>query len=66
MHPQAFGLKVPPVGKLFYLVNAIMGKVDFKKSLKEFYSASKAKPCLVDLPAMNFIMVDGVGGVSSR
>lgn len=38
-----------------------MAKVDFKKSLKEFYSASKKVPSLVEVPSMNFIMVDGVG-----
>ena len=38
-----------------------MAKVDFKKSLKEFYSASKTAACLVDVGSMNFVMVDGVG-----
>jgi hypothetical protein len=37
-----------------------MAKVDFKKSLKEFYSG-KAEPKLVEVPAMKYIQVDGVG-----
>jgi hypothetical protein len=37
-----------------------MAKVDFKKTLKELYSA-KGKPKLVDVDAMKYIQVDGVG-----
>ncbi|MCF7955306.1 MAG: GyrI-like domain-containing protein [Phycisphaerae bacterium] len=37
-----------------------MAKIDFKKSLKEFYSA-KAAPKLVEVPPMKYIQVDGVG-----
>ena len=38
-----------------------MAKVDFKKSLKEFYSASKSKVTIIEVPDMKYIMVDGVG-----
>ena len=37
-----------------------MTKVDFKKSLKEFYSA-KGEAKLVEVPAMKYLQVDGVG-----
>ncbi|MBW8016967.1 MAG: hypothetical protein FVQ82_12345 [Planctomycetes bacterium] len=37
-----------------------MAKVDFKKSLREFYSA-KGEPKLVEVPSMKYIQVDGVG-----
>ena len=35
--------------------------IDLKKTLKPFYSASATKPAIVDVPAMNVIMVDGKG-----
>lgn len=35
-------------------------KFDYKKEYKDLYLA-KQKPVLIDVPAMNFIMVDGVG-----
>ena len=37
-----------------------MSKVDFKKDLKEFYSPPK-KFVIVDVPEMQFLMVDGHG-----
>jgi hypothetical protein len=37
-----------------------MQKVDLKKELKALYGAT-AKPAIVDVPAMNFLMVDGAG-----
>ncbi len=37
-----------------------MDKIDFKKQYKELYSA-KEKPVIVDVPALNFAMVDGEG-----
>ena len=37
-----------------------MSKIDLKKELKTSYSAPK-KPELVNVPPMNFIMVDGRG-----
>ncbi|MFX1369385.1 MAG: GyrI-like domain-containing protein [Promethearchaeota archaeon] len=38
-----------------------MEKVDHKKVLKEFYKPSAKKPTIVDVPEMNFLMVDGRG-----
>jgi hypothetical protein len=38
-----------------------MEKVDHKKVLKEFYRPSAKKPSIVDVPEMNFLMVDGKG-----
>jgi hypothetical protein len=36
-------------------------KVDYKKVLKEFYRPSSRKPSEVDVPEMNFLMIDGKG-----
>lgn len=38
-----------------------MEKIDLKKDLKHLYSASAKEVCEVDVPAMNFLMVDGEG-----
>jgi hypothetical protein len=38
-----------------------MVKVDFKKTLKQLYNPSKKGFHIVDVPAMNFLMVDGKG-----
>lgn len=38
-----------------------MKKVDFKKELKHLYSPSAKEVVQVDVPAMNFLMVDGAG-----
>ncbi|MFW9889895.1 MAG: GyrI-like domain-containing protein [Candidatus Thorarchaeota archaeon] len=38
-----------------------MKKVDHKKVLKQFYKPSSKKPSEVDVPEMNFIMIDGKG-----
>lgn len=38
-----------------------MEKIDYKRKLKELYSASAKKPEIVDVPIMNFLMIDGVG-----
>jgi hypothetical protein len=38
-----------------------MTKIDFKKEFKQLYSPPKGKISIVDVPAMNFLMVDGVG-----
>lgn len=38
-----------------------MSKIDLKKELKSFYSASSKKVEFVDVPPMNFLMVDGKG-----
>ena len=36
-------------------------KIDFKKEFKHLYSPPIGKNSIVDVPAMNFLMVDGVG-----
>ncbi len=38
-----------------------MKKIDYKKELKELYGPKAGKPAEVELPAMNFLMVDGRG-----
>lgn len=38
-----------------------MEKVDFKKKLKNLYSASVKEAAVVEVPGMNFLMVDGKG-----
>ncbi len=38
-----------------------MEKIDFKKELKHLYKPSAKKVGLVDVPEMNFLMVDGEG-----
>ncbi len=42
-----------------------MKTIDLKKTLKPFYSASAAKPALVDVPPLNVLMVDGRGDPNS-
>lgn len=38
-----------------------MDKIDLKKELKEFYNPSSKEFSVVDVPKMNFLMVDGQG-----
>jgi hypothetical protein len=38
-----------------------MSKIDLKKEFKPFYSASSKEVEFVDVPAMNFLMIDGQG-----
>lgn len=38
-----------------------MNKIDYKKDLKEYYQAKLNKIVTVDVPKMNFIMIDGYG-----
>src|SRR5664279_5656716 len=38
-----------------------MNKIDYKKKLKDFYQAKVGKPVVVQVPKMNFIMIDGKG-----
>jgi hypothetical protein len=38
-----------------------MGKIDYKKQLKHLYEPSAKKVEIVDVPQMNFLMVDGEG-----
>ena len=41
-----------------------MKTIDLKKTLKPYYTASAAKPALVDVPALNALMIDGTGDPS--
>lgn len=38
-----------------------MGKIDFKKELKHLYRPSKSSFSIVDVPQMDFLMIDGKG-----
>ncbi len=38
-----------------------MGKIDYKKELKHLYNASAKKAEIVDIPLMNFLMINGEG-----
>ena len=38
-----------------------MGKIDYKKELKSIYKPSSKKVEIVDVPKMNFLMLDGEG-----
>ncbi|MDI6800362.1 MAG: GyrI-like domain-containing protein [Actinomycetota bacterium] len=38
-----------------------MEKIDYKKELKELYNSSVKEVSLVDVPKMNFLMIDGSG-----
>lgn len=38
-----------------------MAKLDFKQQFKQFYSPSAKQCAIVQLPAMNFLMLDGAG-----
>ena len=42
-----------------------MKKIDYKKELKEIYTAKK-EPKIVEVPEMNFIMIDGKGNPNSN
>ena len=39
----------------------MMAKLELKKQLKHLYSPAKKEVVLVDVPAMNFLMIDGRG-----
>lgn len=43
-------------------------KIDFKKELKELYKPSAKNIAIVEVPEMNFLMIDGIGdpGTSKR
>lgn len=38
-----------------------MEKIDYKKLLKHLYRPGKSKVVSVDVPTMNYLMIDGVG-----
>src|SRR5512136_2782715 len=42
-----------------------MKTIDLKRSLKPFYTASAAKPSIIDVPALNTLTVDGTGDPNS-
>ncbi len=42
-----------------------MDKVNYKKQLKDFYGARVGEPVVVQVPKMNFIMIDGKGDPNS-
>jgi hypothetical protein len=42
-----------------------MEKIDFKKEFKQLYQASAKEVVLVDVPPLNFLMVDGEGDPNS-
>jgi hypothetical protein len=42
-----------------------MQKIDFKKELKQFYRPSANQFSVVDVPAFNFLMIDGMGDPGS-
>jgi Uncharacterized conserved protein len=43
-----------------------MDKVDFKKELKQLYNPSAKEVSLVEVPDMNFLMIDGEGAPASQ
>jgi hypothetical protein len=38
-----------------------MSKIDYKKELKNLYTASAKQPALVDVPTLNYLRIDGSG-----
>ena len=38
-----------------------MSKIDYKKELKQLYTASAKQPALVDVPALRYLSIDGSG-----
>lgn len=36
-------------------------KIDFKKTMKDLYQPSAKEPVLIDVPEMQFLMIDGMG-----
>lgn len=41
-------------------------KVDFKKELKHLYNPSKKEPVILDVPPLNYLMIDGAGSPGSQ
>jgi hypothetical protein len=44
---------------------SLLDKVDFKKELKQLYNPSAKEISVVDVPAMNFLIIDGEGAPAS-
>lgn len=42
-----------------------MKKLDLKKQYKEFYNVAKGKIMMVDVPAFNYLAIDGQGNPNS-
>ena len=38
-----------------------MPKIDFKKEFKELYTVSKNNPMILEVPEINYLMIDGQG-----
>ncbi|PKO01072.1 MAG: hypothetical protein CVU42_01095 [Chloroflexi bacterium HGW-Chloroflexi-4] len=38
-----------------------MVKIDHRKILKHLYHPSSKSPSIVEVPAMNYLMIDGIG-----
>ena len=43
-----------------------MEKIDLKKELKAFYDPTAKEVTLIDIPKMNYIMIDGQGAPESE
>jgi hypothetical protein len=46
-------------------MNSALQKIDYKKDLKTFYKPSAKMPEIVDVPAFQFLMIDGRGTTES-
>lgn len=42
-----------------------MKKIDFKKEMKQFYTAPTKTPVMVKVPKMSLLMIDGTGDPST-
>jgi hypothetical protein len=47
--------------KAVLIGRSLMAKIDFKKELKQLYNPSAKEVTTIDVPAMNFLMIDGEG-----
>ncbi len=43
-----------------------MDKVDFRKELKQLYNPSAKEVTIIDVPDMNFLMIDGEGAPADQ
>jgi site-specific DNA recombinase len=55
-----FFLDSPAGGRCIIFLEDPMEKLDLKKTLKKYYDAKQA-PVFIEIPAMNFLMLDGSG-----
>jgi hypothetical protein len=42
-------------------VKILPAKIDFKKTMKDLYQPNAKEPVLIDVPEMQFLMIDGIG-----